>query len=183
MQRTTPTTLSLLAAAALAIIPVDVNAQSPILTNKPAPELTGSTWLNTPQPITLSSRRGKVTIVEFWTADCINCKRNFPTYARWATEFRKSGVQVISIHTPETKWESAASFVKHRTSQYKIAYPVLVDSDYANWNRWNQESWPTVYLVDKKGIIRYQWVGELDADGADGTRQMSNLIAKLVHSS
>lgn len=103
------------------------------------------------------------------------------TYARWADKFRADGVEVLSIHTPETKWENAASFVKRRTHQYQITYPVLVDTNYVNWNRWNQESWPTVYLVDKKGIIRYQWVGELDADGADGTRQMSNLIEKLIH--
>ena len=34
-----------------------------------APELVGGPWLNTPknEPITLASRKGKVTIVEFWT--------------------------------------------------------------------------------------------------------------------
>ncbi len=44
------------------------NAQ-PIRIDAPAPELVGGPWLNTPQnaPLKLASRRGKVTIVEFWT--------------------------------------------------------------------------------------------------------------------
>jgi alkyl hydroperoxide reductase subunit AhpC len=153
-----------------------------VVVNKPAPELVGTSWLNVTQPVTLASRRGKVTVVEFWTADCINCKRNFPTYASWSRDFQRDGVQVLSIHTPETKWEAASSFVRRRTKEYKITYPVLIDSSYSNWNLWHQDSWPTVYLIDKKGIIRYQWVGELDADGAGGTRQMTQLINRLVHS-
>ena len=166
--------------AFFAMVCASAQAQAPIAVNKPAPEIVGHTWLNTPRPITLASRAGKVTIVEFWTADCINCKHNFATYAWWQREYAPWGVQVIGIHTPETKWESATSFVRQRTRQYGITYPVLVDSNYVNWYRWNQESWPTVYLIDRRGIIRYQWVGELDADNAGGTRQMSDLIAKLI---
>lgn len=46
-----------------------VDAQQPYELNVPAPELVGGPWLNTAdnKPITLASRRGKVTIVEFWT--------------------------------------------------------------------------------------------------------------------
>ena len=44
-------------------------AQQPIEMNAAAPELLGGPWLNTAKaaPIKLASRRGKVTIVEFWT--------------------------------------------------------------------------------------------------------------------
>lgn len=44
-------------------------AQQPIELDVPAPELVGGPWLNTARnaPITLAARRGKVTIVEFWT--------------------------------------------------------------------------------------------------------------------
>ena len=42
---------------------------TPVAINSPAPELVGGPWLNTPKntPIKLASRKGKVTIVEFWT--------------------------------------------------------------------------------------------------------------------
>ena len=45
-------------------------AQDPIPEDSvPAPELVHGTWLNTPkgQPLKLAARKGKVTIVHFWT--------------------------------------------------------------------------------------------------------------------
>ena len=43
--------------------------REPIVVDAIPPELTGGPWLNTPEkaPITFKSRRGKVTIVHFWT--------------------------------------------------------------------------------------------------------------------
>lgn len=33
----------------------------------PAPEIVNQTWLNTDEPITIASQRGKVILIEFWT--------------------------------------------------------------------------------------------------------------------
>jgi hypothetical protein len=60
--------------AGIAIIALFLKAapgggQTPIEIDVAAPELTGGPWLNTPQnrPLSLASRRGKVTILHFWT--------------------------------------------------------------------------------------------------------------------
>ncbi|MFX8098743.1 hypothetical protein ABTK82_20660, partial [Acinetobacter baumannii] len=54
-----------------------------------APRLSGSIakWINS-APIDLGARKGKVTVVEFWTFGCINCKHNLPIYGRWDKKFR-----------------------------------------------------------------------------------------------
>ena len=44
----------------------------------------------------------------------------------------------------------------------KIAYPVAVDSRAQTWRAWNNLFWPGVYLVDRKGVVRYRWYGELN---------------------
>lgn len=63
--------LLLLGAGATLGLPRLLSAQEaePIAIDAVAPELVGGPWLNTPkqQPITLASRKGKVTVVEFWT--------------------------------------------------------------------------------------------------------------------
>jgi hypothetical protein len=61
MKRTLSLALFFLAAAAPAA------AQNPV--NRPAPELVGGPWLNMPEnkPVTLSSLRGKVVVLHFWT--------------------------------------------------------------------------------------------------------------------
>lgn len=138
-----------------------------------APELTGQTWLNTPggKPLTLASRRGQVTVVEFWTFGCSNCRANLPAYAKWHRVLQKEGVEVIGVHTPETDAERNPANVRRQVQQLGITYPVLLDPDYENWNRWHQQYWPAIYLVDKQGRIRETWTGELrDAEPAFESR-------------
>ncbi len=151
---------------------------NPVKMDKAAPALVGTSWLNTEgnKPITLASRKGKVTIVEFWTFGCSNCQANLPAYASWYQRFKPQGVEIIGVHTPETSSErdpkNVAAFLKKRD----ISYPVLIDGDSKNWQNWNQQYWPTIYLIDKTGKIRYQWIGELQT----GEKQMTELIKQLV---
>ena len=149
-----------------------------------APELTGDSWLNLPKGATLSlaSRRGKVTIVHFWTFGCINCKRNLPVYDRWWKRFAEKGVEVIGIHTPETAAERDPANVARRVKELGITYPVLLDTDHQNWNRWQQSVWPAIYLIDKQGVARYLWEGELEYQNAGGEAKMTRLILDLLGS-
>jgi peroxiredoxin len=149
-----------------------------------APELTGDSWLNVPTGtrLSLASRKGKVTIVHFWTFACINCKRNLAAYDRWWKRFAENGVVVIGIHTPETDAERDPANVAKKFKELGIAYPVLLDSDHQNWNRWQQRMWPAIYLIDKQGRVRYVWEGELEYQNAGGEATMTRLIVELLKS-
>jgi len=148
----------------------------------PAPELTGDSWLNLPAgtKLTLASRKGKVTIVHFWTYGCINCRRNLAYYAAWQRRFAARGVMVIGIHSPETEGERKLANVTKKVKDLGITYPVLVDSDRQNWNRWGQRVWPAICLVDKQGRARYGWEGELEYQSAGGAAKMSRYIEALL---
>jgi len=148
-----------------------------------AEELVGSTWLNTTggQPIQLADRKGKVTIVHFWTFGCINCKRNLPIYNRWAKSYAGKQVEVIGVHTPETKTEADIANVRAALPKLGMTYPVLVDGEGVNWRRWHQNIWPAIYLIDKHGDVRYRWEGELEYNYQNGTRRMSDLINALLN--
>jgi hypothetical protein len=64
--------------------------------------------------------------------------------------------------------------------QLGITYPVLLDTDGENWRRWGQEWWPTVYLIDRKGRVRYRWTGELEWKNAGGEAKLARLIQQLL---
>lgn len=147
-----------------------------------APELTGDSWLNLPKGSTLSlaSRKGKVTIVHFWTFGCINCKRNLPAYDRWWKRFADKGVVVIGIHAPETEAERDPANVARKVKELGISYPVLLDLDHQNWNRWQQHIWPAIYLIDKQARARYLWEGELEYQHAGGEAKMTQHILDLL---
>jgi thiol-disulfide isomerase/thioredoxin len=148
--------------------------------NHPVPALTGeaSLWLNTEKPITFE--KGKVYVVHFWTFSCINCKRNLPSYERWYKRFGKD-VTFIGVHTPETESEKKFENVKEAVKKNDIKYPVLFDPKSENWKRWQQQWWPTVYLIDKQGRVRYYWMGELEWQGAGGDGKMRNFLTQLVN--
>lgn len=149
-----------------------------------APELVGSQWLNTPEgkPISLQSRLGKVTVVHFWTFECINCRHNLPAYARLQKKFEKLGVQFFGIHTPELETEKDPNNVAKAIKELGIAFPVLIDGQADNWKRWSVHYWPTVYVLDKQGRVQFTWEGELNWNGATGESQVANVIESLLKS-
>jgi len=155
---------------------------NPVERNAPAPELSGGPWINTPdgKPISLAARRGKVTVVHFWTFACSNCRANLPTYARWHKQFSPKDVAIIGVHTPETETEKNEANVRQKIKELGIEWPVLVDRDGANWQRWDQQYWPAIYLLDKKGRIRWVWIGELEFNKAGGEKAMTRRIEQLL---
>jgi thiol-disulfide isomerase/thioredoxin len=153
--------------------------QEPTIKVVRPPELVGKEWLNTPKPITLESRLGKVTMVEFWTFACSNCQANLPAYERILKRYEPTGFTILAVHTPELPEEYKTENVKNFVASHGITYPVLLDQNYENWNRWHQEYWPVIYLLDKQGRVREKWVGELNSMGNNGEQKIGNEIEDL----
>lgn len=147
-----------------------------------APELVGTNWLNLgdKKPFTLAERKGKVTIVHFWTFACENCQHNLPAYERLLQKYGSKDVAFVGIHTPEIEIEKKEENVKDAIVKEKIHFPVLVDRDGTNWKRWKQSMWPTIYVIDKAGYVRFEWQGELAWKGAKGEEDVVSAIEKLL---
>jgi thiol-disulfide isomerase/thioredoxin len=177
-------TVAILATAALAAAVCWAAQEKPAKAANPdqAPELVGGPWLNTKdgKPVTFASRKGKPTLVAYWTFACSNCHANIPAYARLLAKYRPKGVEMISIHTPELKIERDVEEVKKHLAKYKIDYPVVIDNDNVNWNRWHVQVWPTLYVVDGNGIVKCRWVGELGWNGAKGEEEIGKVLDGLL---
>ena len=119
-----------------------------------APELEVDTWINSP-PVRLSELGRKVTVVHFYAFGCGNCIRTLPYYNDWYKYFPKSSFYIIGIHRPETKQERDIEKVKDKASQADIEYPVAIDNQSLTWDSWANNIWPGIYIIDKKGFIRY----------------------------
>ncbi|HEY1625660.1 MAG TPA: cytochrome c biogenesis protein DipZ [Streptosporangiaceae bacterium] len=131
----------------------------------PAPNFTGITaWLNTPggKPLSLTSLRGKVVLVDFWTYSCINCQRTLPHVEAWYRQYAKDGFVVVGVHTPEFAFEHVVSNVRAQATSLGVKYPVAVDDNYATWNAYDNEYWPADYLIDANGDVRHVNFGEGD---------------------
>ena len=134
---------------------------------KKGPSLKGATgWFNTHQ-LSLENLRGKVVLIDFWTYTCINWRRTLPYIREWDKKYRDHGLVVIGVHTPEFSFEYKEANVAKAIKEMKIDYPVAVDNDYKIWNSFRNQYWPALYLIDSKGVIRYQKFGEEDYVGSE----------------
>src|SRR6202035_3350340 len=127
-----------------------------------APELVRiERWLNS-DGFKIADQKGKVVVLHFWTFDCINCRHNLPIYNRWYHDFDKGRVQFVGVHTPETRHEADLDALRSRIKRLGIEYPVAVDDQRSTWNAYENRYWPSIYLIDKHGRVRYRWEGELE---------------------
>jgi thiol-disulfide isomerase/thioredoxin len=126
----------------------------------PAPELTNTTWLNTSTPLRLANLHGQVVLVEMWTFDCINCRHTIPQLESWFKTYSSQGLVVIGNHYPEFAYEADLNNLKKAVQDLGIQYPVAQDNDGATWIAYKNNYWPTIYLIDKFGHIRYIHIGE-----------------------
>ena len=143
-----------------------------------APNFTGiAAWLNTPgnQPLSLSELRGKVVLVDFWTYSCINCQRALPHVEAWYKDYKKDGLVIVGVSSPEFAFEHVVSNVQSAAGSLGIDYPVAVDNNLATWDAYNNEYWPAEYLIDPTGVVRAYDFGE----GGYGTME-SNIRMLLT---
>jgi thiol-disulfide isomerase/thioredoxin len=128
-----------------------------------APEFTGTQrWFNTPgdRPLRMASLRGRVVLVDFWTYSCINCLRTLPYLEAWDRRYRRDGLTIVGVHSPEFPFEKDAGNVAAAIERNGIRYPVVQDNDLATWSAWGNQYWPAEYFVDAEGRVRFSHFGE-----------------------
>jgi cytochrome c biogenesis protein CcdA/thiol-disulfide isomerase/thioredoxin len=133
----------------------------------PAPEfMQTQDWFNTPgmKPLSLSSLRGRVVLIDFWTYTCINCIRTLPYLKAWDASYRHDGLTIVGVETPEFAFERDAANVANAIKQFGLRYPVAQDNEMGTWNAYGNEYWPADYLIDAHGQVRYAAFGEGDYD-------------------
>jgi peroxiredoxin len=173
-------TASLLAAGGTD--PNDQSGRIPVrLRGKPkAPEFADIfDWINSP-PLTMADFQGKVVVVHFMTVDSMHCAHNYPFYKSVWKDLKDKGVVVIGIHTPESEAERDVRTVKKKVEDAGLTFPIAIDNKSTMWVRYINESWPSIYLIDKAGKARYAWAGELASKGAKGEMHLRRLIADLL---
>jgi cytochrome c biogenesis protein CcdA/thiol-disulfide isomerase/thioredoxin len=116
-------------------------------------------WINS-RPLTLRQLRGKVVLIDFWTYSCINCLRTLPHLEAWDAAYRKKGLVIIGVHTPEFAFEHVTSNVQAAVKRLGIRYPVMQDNRFKTWDNYANQYWPAEYLIDRNGHVRHTSFGE-----------------------
>jgi flagellar hook assembly protein FlgD len=87
---------------------------------------------------------------------------------------------VLGVHTPETNEEKEIEKVCKKVKDNGMKYPIAVDGSGKTWKVWGNQWWPSIYLIDKKGNVRYRWDGELNWKETKGEEIMRKKIEELL---
>jgi thiol-disulfide isomerase/thioredoxin len=175
-------TLPLLGAALLLLSrhagPAHAAAVEPPL---PAPAFThtrADDWIGSP-PLTWGELRGKVVLLDFWTFDCWNCYRSFPWLTDLEARYADDGLVVVGVHAPEFDHERVKANVEAKVAELGLHHPVMLDNDFSFWHAMGNRYWPTFYLVDKEGLVRARFIGEVHAGDAQA-RDVEDWVQRLL---
>jgi peroxiredoxin len=131
----------------------------PSLENEPQLAWPEAVWINS-QPLTMAELRGKVVLIDFWEYTCINCIRTFAENKKWYARYHKYGFEIIGVHDPEFDIAYPVKNVEAAVKRFGLPYPVVVDDGFRIWRAYHNATWPNRFLIDAKGYIRYDRIGE-----------------------
>lgn len=111
-------------------------------------------WLNSP-PLVREQLHGRVLLIDFWDYSCLYCLQTLPYLKAWYTRYAPHGLLIIGVHTPEFRFGAEIGQVSTAVDELNLRYPILLDNEQENWDQFANKAWPTKYLIDHKGYIRY----------------------------
>jgi AhpC/TSA family len=83
-----------------------------------------------------------------------------PSLKEWDETYRDQGLVIIGNHYPEFSFEEDLTNLQAAVAENGIEYAVAQDNDGATWRAYKNRYWPTLYLIDKNGHLRYVHIGE-----------------------
>jgi len=83
-----------------------------------------------------------------------------PSLREWHEIYGEQGLVIIGNHYPEFSHERDLDNLIEAVKELEISYPIAQDNDGKTWSAYNNRYWPTLYLIDKQGVIRYVHIGE-----------------------
>jgi cytochrome c biogenesis protein CcmG/thiol:disulfide interchange protein DsbE len=121
--------------------------------------------------VDLASLRGEIVLLDFWATWCPPCRASIPILSRIHTRFRDEHVRVIGVDT-EANLDPATLASAHR--RLGGSFPSIQDVTGEITAAYDVHNLPTLFLLDRQGVVRYVHVGA--ADGAALEREIQRLI-------
>ena len=147
--------------AAGELLPYEERAESPALD---LPDLGG-------RQHDLNAYRGQVVLVNFWASWCPPCLMEMPSMQRLATALRDRTFRLLAVNVKESR-SKAWKFMK----LLNVTFTTLLDSTGEAAQAWDVQIYPTSYLIDADGRVRYVAYGPVDWDSQDIIQRIEALV-------
>ena len=106
------------------------------------------------QRVQLADHRGKVVILNLWATWCGPCRVEMPGMENLYRRYRSLGLEILAVSLDKGSSDKVQTFA----DEYRLSFPVLLDSDGQVESLYDTHTIPTTFVIDKKGMI----VAEVD---------------------
>ena len=124
------------------------------------------------QPLDLQQLKGKVVLVNFWASWCPPCVHEMPSMQRLQDRFSDNDFVILGVNMAEDE-QTIEHFLKTKVA---VSFPILLDKDGDTLKRWQVFAFPTSYVIDKQGKIRFSLFGSIEWDKAHPVSIIQQLI-------
>jgi peroxiredoxin len=114
---------------------------------------------------------GKVMLVVFWATWNGPCKESFPKLQALYTQYAARGFEMAALSV-----DDASTGVGEAATSWGAKFPVGWDSDHAIATDWRVPRMPTLYLIDRSGVVRHVYEAWHDGQEKDVEKELSALV-------
>jgi thiol-disulfide isomerase/thioredoxin len=125
------------------------------------------------QPFALEQLRGKVVLVNFWATWCEPCIEEMPSLQKLRARLAGEPFEILAVNHQEGE-AKIRSFLR----KVPLEFPIVRDTDGAVTRAWRARIFPSSYVVDAEGRIRYVLAGATDWDAPTNVKQIQSLLPR-----
>jgi thiol-disulfide isomerase/thioredoxin/Flp pilus assembly protein TadD len=113
------------------------------------------------KPVKLSDFKGKVIVMDFWGSWCPPCRMELPSFQAMHDKYKGNknvvflGMNWEKPGEPAVRMKAVTDFMTNN----KYTFPVVIDHDSVAVKAYELQGFPTVFMIDSSGMIRYRNVG------------------------
>ena len=123
------------------------------------------------RPFQLEELRGKVVLVNFWATWCEPCVEEMPSIQKLRARLASASFEVVAIN-----YQEGEARIRGFLRKMPLAFPIVRDTDGDVARAWQARIFPSSYLVDAEGRIRYVLKGATDWSAPETVKKVESLL-------
>lgn len=129
------------------------------------------------KPHTLADYKGRVVLINFWATWCPPCRAEMPSMQRLKEAMKDKPFTILAVDMAESEAE-VRQFLKD-IKDTKLDFTILMDKDGKALKEWKIFVFPTSYVLDAEGKLRYSLLGSTEWDEFDTLKKIEALLPQV----